>query len=88
MGVKRYVCDNSDFSSLPLWNDTSCRPLSWQVCTVCTDCRQANVYPPPPCLGYAKVTNEYSPYAYGGLDEAVDARVQKGNAELVQQRGL
>ena len=33
----------------------------------------------PPCLGisYAKIPNQYGPYAYCSLDKAVDAQVQK-----------
>ena len=33
--------------------------------------------PPPPCMSYAKVPNQYGPYAYCSLDKAVDAQVQK-----------
>ena len=33
--------------------------------------------PPPPCNSYAKVPNQYGPYAYCSLDKAVDAQAQK-----------
>ena len=33
--------------------------------------------PPPLCKSYAKVPNQYGPYACCSLDKAVDVRVQK-----------
>ena len=35
----------------------------------CTNCKVQ--LPPPPCISYAKVPNEYGPYAYCSLDTGV-----------------
>ena len=40
--------------------------------------RSITVVPSPLlCISYAKVPNQYGPYAYCSLDPAIDARVQK-----------
>ena len=40
-------------------------PINW--------CCQSSprMYPPPPCVSYTKVRNQYTPYAYCSLDKGV-----------------
>ena len=49
----------------------------WQSMAVCGDFVKESCTPPPPRISYAKVPNQYGPYAYCSLDKALDARVQK-----------
>ena len=33
--------------------------------------KNSSLYPPPPCISYADVRNDYGPYAHCSLDKAI-----------------